>query len=67
MFEHVLVIKYCFKAYLISGGIRQSDLTNRCHLQVRQREEVIKVKIFQLRIFIFSSEDRCQNLRNRYG
>ena len=48
MFEHVLAIKYCFKAYLISGGIRQSDLTNRCHLQVRQRGEVIKVEISQL-------------------
>ena len=48
MFEHVLAIKYCFKAYLISCGIRQSDLTKRCHLQVRQREEVIKVEIFQL-------------------
>lgn len=52
MFEHVLAIKYCFKAYLISGGIRQSDLTNRCHLQVRHREEVIKVEIFKLRIYV---------------
>ena len=52
MFEHVLAIKYCFKAYLISGGIRQSDLTNRCHLQVRHREEVIKVEIFKLGIYV---------------